>query len=234
MPPVKLSLRLFSFVEFFVISAILMIILSLFGPSVTHTLDFSKRISCAGIQRQFSSSLTIYAEDADGFFVPVRGPRYWSTAWPNNIVFRELLGMTDHSDTSKFDEPLNCPTVDPNAAGSIMRPNVYGFNREGHGFYNDKPTMFHRYKVNRPSNIIQMTEGTDWHLVAGFANYEARWDVHGQFRLWQVAYRHDEGAQSVFFDGHVEFRHKEDMWFENREQRDAIWRINSDAGYLRY
>lgn len=183
------------------------------------------------VQRQFSSALTIYAEDADGWFVPLRANQSWGSAWPTNIAFRELLGLTDHSNLTVFDDSITCSAIEPNAAGSMMRPNIYGFNREGHGFYGDgRPTMFHRYRVSKPSQIIQMTEGTDWHLVSSYADYNTRWDMYGQFRLWQVAYRHQEGCNSLFFDGHVEYRVKEDMWFNgDQDRRNALWRINSDA-----
>lgn len=227
--------KVFSLIELLVLGAIMAVLMSLMMPAMRNSLDYSKRLQCMNVQRQFSSALTIYAEDADGWFVPVRGARYWSTAWTTNIPFRELLGLTDHSNLTVFDEDLTCSTIEPDAAGSMMRPNIYGFNRDGHGFYSDKPTMFHRYRVSKPSSIIQMSEGTDWHFDSRNADYNTRWDVYGQYRLWQVAYRHQEGCQSLFFDGHVEYRVKEDMWFNgDQQQRNALWRINTDAAFGRY
>lgn len=226
--------KYFSLVELLVLAAILAVLMSMLMPAMKNSLEYSKRLQCMNVQRQFASALTIYAEDADGWFVPVRGAAYWSTAWTTNISFRELLGLTDHSNLSIFDDTITCSTVEPDAAGSMMRPNIYGFNRTGHWFYGDKPTMFHRYKVSRPSQVIQMTEGTDWHLDSGFADYNTRWDVYGQYRLWQVAYRHQEGAMSLFFDGHVEYRVKEDMWFNgDQDKRRDLWYINADAAFGR-
>lgn len=213
-------------IEMIIIVAILM---TLLVPSLDKTLSFSKKLQCGNIQRAYSGVLSIYAEDSDEWFVPLKLDTGWGTSWNYNQLFRDLLGVT-HNDYTRFIDSVTCPDVDPKAAGSNMRPKFFGFNRTGHRFGRTVGLMFHSNKVASPGKKIQMIEGTDWHLDSGQANYQARWDVYGQFRLWQVAYRHDEGAQMLFFDGHVEHRYKADVYFDgDTDSRDDLWRINSEA-----
>jgi len=151
--------------------------------------------------------------------------------WMSNVLFKELLGMTNVTSTTKFLDSLKCPDTDPKAAGGPYGPNQYGFNRHGHGF-SAKPLQFNRNRIAAMASKLQMVEGTDWHLDAYYADYVNRWDVYGQFKLWQVAYRHSEGANGLFFDGHVEYRPKEEYWFGGvTTQLDALWKINSEAAY---
>jgi len=99
-----------------------------------------------------------------------------------------------------------------------------------------------RYRVNtlrNTANKIMFVDAGDWSVYMSGANYRVYWDRYGQdivkYRdnnMWYPAYfRHKEGANVAYFDGHVEYE-KKDTLFKyntpeslagNRERNELIW-----------
>ncbi|MHC4725550.1 MAG: prepilin-type N-terminal cleavage/methylation domain-containing protein [Planctomycetota bacterium] len=82
-------------------------------------------------------------------------------------------------------------------------------------------------QIKRPADKILFTDALnpDVTYVEGQGNYINHWDVHGEFFGWdewdlgggihgpEVMYRHSDGADIAFCDGHVEYRKKTEMFF---------------------
>ena len=102
-----------------------------------------------------------------------------------------------------------------------------------------------RGKIVVPSEKLQLVDGSDWNLSQGGANWTTRWDIvpetdGGSNPGWgapaggfhnATAYRHKEGASVGFFDGHAEYRPKNQVFMINPDGTTngtfnaRLWRI---------
>ncbi len=131
----------------------------------------------------------------------------------------------------------------------------YGYN---HGFYGANPngyptegrTYYKDTEIRNPSEKLMFTDSqcyyinpsrgdasgtlSSWGDVLGDANYKLSWDSpdYGHESYWTVGsvmYRHSEGASIAFYDGHAEWRQKEEMYFYNSANSDG-----KDLDYVRF
>jgi prepilin-type N-terminal cleavage/methylation domain-containing protein/prepilin-type processing-associated H-X9-DG protein len=77
--------------------------------------------------------------------------------------------------------------------------------------------------VNHPGEKLAFTDSTDWWVSWAGANYAQVWDLWGQRQIkfykdkginGPVIYRHTEGANLVFYDGHTEYRKKQEIFIQ--------------------
>jgi prepilin-type processing-associated H-X9-DG protein/prepilin-type N-terminal cleavage/methylation domain-containing protein len=85
-------------------------------------------------------------------------------------------------------------------------------------------------KIPLPSEKLAFTDSVDWWIVWRSADYRIGWDKLGQANIvayksitprvdGPVLYRHNEGANVGFYDGHVKYMKKEQAFV--KEDRDA-------------
>jgi prepilin-type processing-associated H-X9-DG protein len=75
--------------------------------------------------------------------------------------------------------------------------------------------------MRTPAVKIMFTDAGDWTAYMSGADYKTYWDQHGQdivayrnMGMWRPVYfRHSEGANIAYFDGHVEYRKKEQFFY---------------------
>jgi len=72
-----------------------------------------------------------------------------------------------------------------------------------------------RDAIIAPSSKFQLCDSQNWWMTSGGADYPSRWDVFGE--SWpddsdSLKYRHNEGTNMSFFDGHVRYMAKEEVW----------------------
>lgn len=149
-------------------------------------------------------------------------------------------GGTNYS-TSDWLENWNKNLLCPEAVVSqeIKKGTIthcYGFNRESIGQPNSLTTAFNNglfvkiTQIKRSAEKMQMTDGT-WFYLEGVttsgagndtpADYRTRWDKFGEREPGAatpygnapivVAYRHKEGANVLFYDGHVSWLPKKEI-----------------------
>jgi len=96
--------------------------------------------------------------------------------------------------------------------------------------------------IQQPATKMQFNEAHDWWSKWKGADYIHGWDVLGQDGTVNqykgvgcggpTMYRHNEGANLAFFDGHVEGWHKSKVWIpEHAEQKPyqtGIWVVRRD------
>jgi len=86
-----------------------------------------------------------------------------------------------------------------------------------------------RTKVRKPAKKLAFIDSNDWWVRWYSANFRRAWDIYGQaqaevYSLTQppfegaTLYRHSEGADIGFFDGHVEWMPKENVFISVRSQ----------------
>ncbi|MCE5186586.1 MAG: prepilin-type N-terminal cleavage/methylation domain-containing protein [Planctomycetaceae bacterium] len=181
--------------------------------------------------------------------------------WNSNAEYRDLVGLEQAYTGSAYQMPKQylCPTdkqANPeywaSVGGSYQNYVSYGYNFTdwGPGSKNQvswsgnipSSTWACRLRVNEitaPGSRIMFVDGGDlWARMDG-ANYRLYWDKYGQdivayrkVNMWYpVYYRHGEGTNVAFFDGHADYAKKETMFtYEpptsitgNRPANAALW-----------
>ncbi|MBW8002763.1 MAG: prepilin-type N-terminal cleavage/methylation domain-containing protein [Planctomycetes bacterium] len=77
--------------------------------------------------------------------------------------------------------------------------------------------------IRRPANKAVFLDSNDWYVHWQGANFETGWDVSGQDGPGNYAnagptlYRHGEGTNVAFYDGHVAYMRKAAVWKETSE-----------------
>jgi len=98
---------------------------------------------------------------------------------------------------------------------------------------------FEASAVKRAPEKLAFTEGIDWWVAWDGANYEKAWDVLHAATITQyqaipvygpTMYRHSEGANVAFYDGHVSYLGKKEIFVKSdynaSPQRPGMWVVN--------
>jgi prepilin-type N-terminal cleavage/methylation domain-containing protein/prepilin-type processing-associated H-X9-DG protein len=105
--------------------------------------------------------------------------------------------------------------------------------------YSDEAARIKQIEIKRPAEKIMFIDAGDiWSEVDG-ANYKTYWDrfgynlqEHRENNSWKpVFYRHREGANIAFADGHVEFRKKEEIFHYEKNSDSPDYGTNSWMWY---
>ena len=177
---------------------------------------------------------TLYAYEEDGWYVPVidRTANNASETWPSNPTFRRLIGYKDmqDSDDGNWHAPKEflCPS-DTISKKRVLDSQYnswlsFGYNLTDWYFADWFGIEYAGHKdvtVQNPSGELIFTASNDWWLWWKGADYVTGWDVLGQDTITPykdvgcdgpVLYRHNEGTNLAFYDGHVEYQKKEEVW----------------------
>jgi prepilin-type N-terminal cleavage/methylation domain-containing protein/prepilin-type processing-associated H-X9-DG protein len=100
-------------------------------------------------------------------------------------------------------------------------------------------------KIPQPATKLAYIDGIDWHTSWASANYETGWDKYKQQNIsyykskgihGPVFYRHSEGANIVFYDGHAGYKRKQEIFIkadrEANPKRPGMWVVDL-AAYIR-
>lgn len=172
------------------------------------------------------------------------------TAWLQNKSYRSYIAIdsyeTEEESALPFDVPdeFLCPadriSKDPaNIRGTVLCS--YGYNLTEflaqYQWVTDgllkNPAGHMTHMIKQPAEKLAFIDGIDWWVGWGAANYEIGWDKLGQTPLdiYKLAgihgptfYRHSEGANVAFYDGHVEYLRKEKVFIkEDYPQKPGMW-----------
>ncbi|MHC5061871.1 MAG: prepilin-type N-terminal cleavage/methylation domain-containing protein [Planctomycetota bacterium] len=98
-------------------------------------------------------------------------------------------------------------------------------------------------EIKRPAEKIRFTDSKDPAVTYanGRGNYVNHWDEHGEIVEWELSdpggpehgaepmYRHSEGADVAFCDGHVEYRKKTEMFYFTDGNKPNLAATNVDV-----
>ena len=148
----------------------------------------------------------------------------WSSNWPRNLL---------------------CPEAAvPQVITQGTVTHSYGWNRETLG--RNPNTLVSNFsnalavklsQVRKPADKMQMIDGNWFYLDGpGFntpADWRTKWDVFGErepsaINPIAVAYRHKQGANILFYDGHVGWLRKQDIHTNDVEFNKKLWNILED------
>lgn len=238
----------FTLIELLVVVAIIAMLISILLPSLSKARSMARMVKCASIQKQFGTAHHMYANESDDWFVPhtLNGTRL---AWYRNIKWRANLSLSPGSNYPDGLVCPDVPEQFRTSAGknyggngtadssSPYDPNMtkvedlpynegdYSTTATLTGIGQGRRTL--RSRVKSPSEKLQLVDGADWNVSKWNANYAVHWDVYPELNLneggaWNVtSYRHNEGANILMFDGHAEYRTKQEAF--DGSARDKLW-----------
>ena len=246
----------FTLIELLVVIAIIGLLLAIITPALKRAKEYGKRIICQNNLKSFTMANVMYANQYDGAYVPIAFDKNPDASvedivhWIRNDAYRALLDFEAYGNTAAYDMPddLLCPadriSKDPTLAGAGGVLTSYAYNVTDWGDWYDSlgnpaKRKYIGHKVadmTAPANRLAFIDAIDWWLHWNHANYEESWDRLGQASIDDyleigvyspVMYRHSEGANIGFYDGHVEYKIKENIFvkedWEATPQRPGMW-----------
>ena len=233
----------FTLIELLVVVAIIALLIAILLPSLKKARDTAQMVACQSNLRQMQIANVFYAQAARNWYVMIRDPAQANKMrWYQNRLYMSALNMQTADDPDGIDNQavdfgnLNCPTMNDRRQTFNGRGITYGMNREQAALpssYNpgisvgdsnyDALNALYQTSIKRPAQVLSITDGNDWHLARSYANYVIRWDVYGPTGGQSTAYRHDEGANLVYFDGHTAYFTKYEVYAYEAEVRNRLW-----------
>jgi prepilin-type N-terminal cleavage/methylation domain-containing protein/prepilin-type processing-associated H-X9-DG protein len=243
--------RAFTLIELLVVIAIIAMLLSLIIPALKKAKESAKRLVCLSNLKSMGLANVLYAEAHDGWYIPIIDRRDESVSflsWPSNEMFRDLLGYKDmQSDDEYWHAPkeLLCPSDE--VSHDRMEDELYiswisygGNITDWYQNWNNILYAGHRDTLmQNPSGELAFSESNDWWMWWLGADYVNGWDVLGHDTIMPykyagcdgpTLYRHSEGANILFYDGHADWMTKEKVFvIEDWDNgRPGMWSIYPD------
>ena len=221
--------RAFTLIELLVVISIIALLIALLLPALQAARGAAEVAGCSSIEKQLMIANELYAEANDGRFVGnshfgngqieingVRKPRNWTIDKEFlrnlNFSYEQLsniieFGNSDQGWGTQWPRKFLCPTWEP-VDNYWEHELAYSINRQI-GF-----TRYVRDAILSPGEKIAFVDNQNYMSTASNANPDM-WDLHGEEWVGggsHIRYRHNEGANHVYFDGHVRLVKKQDAW----------------------
>lgn len=238
----NLGAKGFTLIELLVVVAIIALLISILLPSLSKAREVARMVRCEANLKQIGNAHHMYANANSDYFVPhrlnknkytwfrnirframlghrpgtsiIEGFRCPTVPQDRNHRWAGNYGGNNHHINGR-------PDLTPQVEQLVYNEGDYQTKKTGTGI-NDGMMHF-RGKIVRPSEVLQNIDASGWSCSRGGSRYDLRWDIYpemngGASPIWgggkwnQTSYRHNEGANILMFDGHVEHRHKTEVW----------------------
>jgi len=233
--------KAFTLIELLVVIAIIALLLAILVPSLQQARDLAYRIKCGSNLKNIATASYTYSFTNGGYYVPAscvgRGrpaamwPRNFAAGdryWYENKAFRKYLKIEDYqvsSNLGTMPKKFLCP------ADKISNKKEDDEFRMSYAYNNtDWRPWTHEYRivgykvttVTNPAGTINFIDAVDFWVDINGAHYVYVWDrIKGlsNTSLWPTdiaddaaLYRHNEGANIGFYDGHAQWMKKENAF----------------------
>ena len=230
--------RAFTLIELLVVVAIIALLISILLPSLSRAREQARTVKCAANLRQFAFADIMYADEYDGWYVPINsdygnvssGPAY---RWQNNPDFQKMIGVDPSAGSSGWPTGLMCPSGEDEeiSAGEVVR--IYGHNGcwvRPSPLETDGIWGLRRQGILQPQASVMWADSNINQIDPFSTNYQVQWDVYGERGpgpdggSHSIAHRHNEGMNGAYYDGHVSYSAKEDTHYSGN-LGDEAWEI---------
>lgn len=223
----------FTLIEMLVVIATLSLLIALLLPALQQARQTAQSLSCLSMIRQFQMASLIYAQDHQGYYVPAVNKLSDGAhvQWYNNTDYRALLNLPVDDRFVPVD--YVCPAASyalahPQDGGEYEIWWVYGFNVSGITLSGGSGWNYVGYResdVRRPSELLAAADAVDWLISQWHSDEYTGEDFVPALTTLQTAYRHQDGANVAYFDGHAEHlpRKQMDVQYLNNRELEKIW-----------
>jgi prepilin-type N-terminal cleavage/methylation domain-containing protein/prepilin-type processing-associated H-X9-DG protein len=250
-PKVKSYMRkkAFTLIELLVVISIIALLMAILIPAMGKAREQAKRIVCANNLKTLAIGDEMYADDEDGYHVPIFNglePNNW--LWFENPLFIRLIAMkgrykTEGQDAKTLPKDYKCPSdrrtvanrglleySDGGVEGVSYGINSVGLRSEKCNswcYYEGGPAFRRAHtlkttQVVRPSSKLFFLDSVWFAVDYWEAQYTTCWDLigdkmggpdpDGNWHWDAPAYRHNEGANVLFYDGHQTWLPKQEIF----------------------
>jgi len=213
----------FTLVELLVVISIIALLLGILLPALQKAREQTQRIICMSKLRNFSTAHKLYQAETNKYLPHTSYEPY--TPWYNNDYFRKALGLREATDEEKTRRPIGeIQEWQPNMPRKFICPSAtyalthgenglyavdrsYGVNidgdyyakKQGVGNLSDKESW-----VKQPSTKLFMADALDWWISYYFCHkYLEYGENYVGFKTYgMTAFRHNDGLNVMYWDGH--------------------------------
>ncbi|WP_309380315.1 type II secretion system protein [Cerasicoccus frondis] len=205
----------FSLIELITAVAIIAVLASLLIPVVGSVRKRAKISTNLSNLRMIQLANILYANDHNGSYIPVgsfdEDGKYGSFWFTNENFIENYVGLELENAQSMLVSPL---ATYPTGAPVESVGHSYGYNFTGLGAYGVANSTREAtvYQVVQPSQKLAFADAVDWQIqLSGAARYVGSNDTLNERSNNAIAYRYDDHAGVVYFDGHTAMLSREDV-----------------------
>jgi prepilin-type N-terminal cleavage/methylation domain-containing protein/prepilin-type processing-associated H-X9-DG protein len=232
--------KAFTLIELLVVIAIIALLLSIIVPALKAAKEAARRVVCQSNLKSVSLANSTYADGNENRYVSWEmDPGIYDNVgryapWCTNPTFIRILDQTNDenqltninpADVYQFPKRFRCPSAvktwefadiyEDSYIATTIAGNYTSLNPDDISTTYVNPTT-----IESPYRKIMFLDSADMCMFVEKADFVRYWDKYGEVYNNQIsygylapAYRHNEGANGCYADGHVEYRPKERLFY---------------------